>query len=289
MRDHAVILTFPAHYYLTKLCIRSIEKQMPECNKITVLVDDMSELAWPEYGKNCEDFYSDLHIKTITISQVAEFVPIWEFGFHPWIKQQMIKMHMDLLFDDDEIFFTDGDVIFKSHVPYMCVPYTNNPEYPGYPMLDFYTSEVLKISDVGIFDFEKYKGTFRTDIAAAPFRDINLKDLKALRRHVESVHQKSFLEVHKEMAAVTKFGGYCISEWELIEVFKHKVLGRQPQLLSFFIHIFGEPYGDLRSNPFIISTCYFSEKQLSDKFWADNDIKIDRTIWNKIAERKYKD
>jgi hypothetical protein len=283
MRHQTAILTFPAHYHLTKLCIQSIRTHIMGHGVITVIVDDLSDLAWNTYYNDCQKFYAGTDVVIVPISSYTQLNEIWKYNFHPWVKQQLIKMHIDLIFEN-EIFFTDGDVIFRTPIPSHSIPYTYNPDYPGYSMIDFYTSSILKIDNPGMSKID-HRGEYRIDTAATPFRDIYLNDLKKLRTHVEECHGKNFLTLHKEIEGVSTFGGYCISEWEIIEVFKSKVLMKSPKLISCFVHILGTPLSNTTSP--LVSTIYESEKLLPKEFWIEHKLDINKDIWDKITESKY--
>ena len=72
MRNRIVILTFPAHFYLTKLCLDSIRKHFQCCKNILILVDDTSELAWDSYYTDCKNLYLSEFVETQAISKINE-------------------------------------------------------------------------------------------------------------------------------------------------------------------------------------------------------------------------
>lgn len=283
MRQQAVILTYPAQFYITKACVDSIRKFFPEIKKILIIVDDTSELTWDSYVNDCNNLYGT---DILQLSQVKELSRANELNFRPWIKQQLVKMHLDLFVPFSEFFFTDGDIIFRSHMPYNSIPWTYNPNYPGYDGLDIYTSKLLGLdtSNVGVYVKRDGENT-RADTAAIPFRDIQVSVLKQLRNHVETKTGKDFLLLHKEIQDINP---NYVSEWELIEVFKEKILNLPSVNLSVYSHYLprGIDFSHIKW-PYLISTLDVPEKELEGKFWDLHNISVDCETWNKMPNIKY--
>lgn len=279
MRNCIVILTFPAHFYLTKLCLDSILKHFQCCKNILILVDDTSELAWDSYYTDCKNLYLSEFVETQAISKINELNFLNLHNYHPWVKQQIIKFHLDLFLSPNEIFFTDGDVIFQTDIPYDCTPYTINDKF-DYKNNDNYVSSLLNIETKGILISENK----RVDTAAVPCRDIKLEILTQLRNYVEKTTQRAFLDLHTELNKTT--ARYSISEWELLETFKKEILKLPLNLTNINIsnamnnqqsHLFG----------YSISTIWESEKMLDIEFWAKNNLQTDNELWNKLPDFKY--
>ena len=107
---HAVVLTFPGHFFQTQLCLRNIRKHYPEiADRITVIADDVQCSPWHDYISDLEaDLACDPSIKVIaasTLDKIKDCVAGW------W-RQQLIKLTLDQIFADDQWFVVDGDVIF---------------------------------------------------------------------------------------------------------------------------------------------------------------------------------
>lgn len=281
--QQAVILTYPAQFYLTKICINSMRKYIPECINILVLVDDTSELSWDTYYGDCEKLYSEPNLTLRAISTVNEVKFLEAYKFDPWIKQQIVKLLMGEFLNYDEIFFTDGDVIFRSEIPYGISAVTRSHNPVWYAGVDIYTTDILNLSDdivKGVFKPDYTGKDVRFDPAVAPFRDIKLDELRTLKSYSMSQTNRDFVESHcKYVDDKLKF----VSEWELIEAYKKHILKQELKVVTIYVHILtsGIDWKDI-SWPYLISTLYEAEKTLPDVFWEENGIEIDKSIWAKL-------
>lgn len=217
MRNHAVVLTYPDHYLLTTLTIRSIRKFFPEVKDITVLVDDISPKSWSTYISDCEKLYQTT---VIPLSQYRFLQPFAENG---WIRQQIVKLHLDSILEQDRYFFTDGDIGFTSHIPFGIVPH-------GYISADQSNADRGTTQDsyirdlLGVAPIDQWYKNERMCTSVAAFRDLDLTIIKSLREYIEKRFGVSFIETHIDIMKNTR---YTISEWELIEAYRLNVLHQE--------------------------------------------------------------
>jgi len=121
-RTHAIVLTYPGHFLLTKLTIDQLYQTQPEVNRITVIVDDISNLAWQTYISDCDSLYDNRVDQIIQLSHYREFKRLRNY---PWLRQQTVKLYLDRLFPNDEfVFFIDGDVLLHKHQEPCNIPMT---------------------------------------------------------------------------------------------------------------------------------------------------------------------
>lgn len=225
MRDYAVVLTYPGHFLLTTLTLRSIWQHFPEIKKITVLADDIAESTPPSYISDCENKYQ------------CEIVPLSQFEFlHPfanngWIRQQIAKLHLDLILNSSSWFFSDGDIGFTSHIPFGCTPHgfltvdpvANPVEYDRTIAEERYIKELLGDGPIMIPELLQPDSRLCTNVAA--FRDMNADLLVSLRQYVEHRLDVNFIDKHYNAA---RNPNYLISEWELIESYRTIILKQTP-------------------------------------------------------------
>ena len=273
MRSQAVVLTYPGHFLLTKLTIDSIIKHISGINHITVIVDDLSVLAWPEYATDCETLYNTNTIKT---SQLA-LEKLHELRKNPWIKQQIIKLNLDQIFQEEtEVFFTDGDVLFHHDVEYQCVPYFVRTQGHEFVLTKNYIQQSLGREFSGL--------TINKRIICAngaPFRDINLEILPQLRNSVEKHTQKSFVDYHLSLMTDST---QAVSEWELLEFYKKTVLNINSDF--YYYHLQNIEQELTRDPGRYFSSCFCCDKELGKNWWEAQEINVD-LYWSNLPNKKY--
>jgi hypothetical protein len=284
MRKKAVVLTFPGHFLLTKLTIASLQK-IKSIQEIVVIVDDISPMAWDTYVNDCAEFYK------LPIIQTSNFIEFLKFADNPWVRQQMIKMHLDLIFNDQEIFFTDGDIEFHYDVPYKSVPYTLT-SYSGVSLEErdpgpgevtsqqiYYVRHFLNKPFDGLFHNGK-----RITTSAAPFRDLNLDILKQLREYIQKVQNKSFIQAHQDISLDYR---YSISEWEILEYFKQEILKTDLNFVYYPPYSIDELPNNTHRGPDWFATCFVSDTQLDYEWWLQKNIANIENYWKQLPNKKY--
>jgi len=212
MRDHAVVLTYPGHFLPTQLTLLSIKEHFPEITKYTVLIDDIGLPDKQEYLNKC------LRLYQCDVVALSKFKFLNEFRGDAWIRQQIVKLYLDVILEVENWFFSDGDIGFTSHISEGVVPY-------GYASIlehdvrsdceDRYLKEMLKLE---IKKESNHFGKVCTSVAA--FRDMSSCTLLDLRNYVEKHAGIGFMDLHLEIMKNPK---YVMSEWELIEHFRTHV------------------------------------------------------------------
>jgi len=284
MRNNIVLLTYPGHFLLSKLAIESIKKISPQSN-ITVIADNISNLTWNGYIDDCKVFYG---VEVIPTNQTLNLLTM--FKGDGWLRQQMIKLYIDTVVDFDEFFITDGDVEFLEQLPdnkftpcyvtkWIGEPLTVQEPGPGdvSSQQAKYLEYILKIPYQPLNVEMPIRMTSELCVATSgvPFRDIDKWTLNELRSYVSKLHCNDFLEIHKNIQFDTRFS---VSEWELIEQFKEKILNQTP--ISFYCP--PQPSG---SNKGIFTTCFLSDKQMTKEWWMSRNIDIE-FIWDKLPNKK---
>lgn len=223
--------------------------------EVVVIVDDLSPHAWSTYLKDCQDMY---WTTVIPFSQVQECK---SFN-NGWIRQQVAKLHLDKIIDKDFYFFTDGDIEFlhsvdPTHVPYS-VPYYNEVTQQQ----NDWVKSVLGI-EPGI-----QVNNQQVCVSNPPFRTVSSDTLRDLRDHAG---EKLFVT------------GPGMSEWELIENFKHYIKGEKLNLIKYAPHQLADVTADLDYFSHQFLTCYCTDSELGRAWFADKMIYTSDRIWEILS------
>jgi len=282
-RTHAIVLTYPGHFLLTKLTIDQLYQTQPEVNRITVIVDDISNLAWQTYISDCDSLYDNRVDQIIQLSHYREFKRLRNY---PWLRQQTVKLYLDRLFPNDEfVFFIDGDVLLHKHVPLGITPFSFT-EYSGVPLTErdpgpgeitsqqsYYVQHLLGRPHLGI----QYQGR-RVCVSSPPFRDICLTQLPLLRAEIYNRFNQDLIGIHVAIATDTR---HSASEWELLAWYQQEFL-QQPVVLDYWPT---SKVGDPITSTTLVSTCWCSDREIDTDWWDQNQIDWQR-YWQLLPESK---
>lgn len=221
--NKAVIVTYPGHFFQTRMTIDSIKYFYPDISQIYVAYDDATIEHWPDYLKDCRSFYNSnsnyVPIEFVSFSQINPNIQKCKIG---WYRQQLIKCCIDQGIPGDEWFVVDGDVIFDERVDVAGVtPVHHRPERddPLSKLVLNYIRFALGIGQHPLLADGNYKVT-----SAIPFRILTRKMLQTLRNRVEQNIGGEFVARHVEMVHAQELIVYSeetdkmvMHEWELIE------------------------------------------------------------------------
>jgi len=261
----AVVLTYPGHFLLTFLCLNSIKKHIKGIDKFIVLVDTHSEYTWSGYIDDCIKLYNT------PVIDIGKFDFLKQFKHNPWVRQQMIKLNLDLILDNEDVFFVDGDIIFTSDIPYKKTPYTTVDNFDDKQLN--YVNRMLGINSKGLSQNNK-----TICVSGPPFRDLNIQLIKNLKVYLKNKHNKTVCELHND---IIEDSNYSISEWELIEHYKHFISDEKSE------YVYVAPY-DIKNdvgqiNNLYFKTCYCSDTELGNVSWWNSQTNKDfSSIWYKL-------
>jgi hypothetical protein len=263
MNQPLVVLTYPDHFLLTALTIQSYLKYHAP-SSITVIADNISHRAWPNYIKDCEQQYG---CRVIPVSTVT---PALSFANNSWIRQQIVKLYLDQILTDDVWFFTDGDVEYCFPVAYNTVPYSIVRGGQVQVDQNAYVAMMLGIDTLGMYvqhpdiDWQP-NNTGQVCVSNPPFRTMQAHTLRSLRAYVEQLHQKSMIEIHQKL-------NYLMSEWELIANFQVHVVKQSVDLVYY-------PTLPMQY-PNYCKTCYHGDSEFDTQWWHQKEIKDIRNRTN---------
>lgn len=265
MRNRAVVLTYPAHFLLTQLTLRSISRYFPEVGEISIIVDDLSDLAWPRYVEDCRSVYPG------AVRPLSDWPEYGEIQI-PWVRQQTVKLHLDAMLGWDDFFFSDGDIVFDCHVPEDIIPYN---------YIDFNDQDSAQARYVAYMlgrPFKNIKIEERAVITSnAAFRDLRSSWLEALRSYVFQIHKDSIFNIHRN---IKDYQG--VSEWEMLEFFKAEILGIKPKLSTYYCQSLATPTENTDPQFF---TCWCSDRYFDQSWWSSQGIDTD-AIWRLLPSDK---
>ena len=265
-----VVLTYPGHFLLTALTIKSYLEYHPTPSKLIIVLDDLSSQVWPSYYNDCTQLYSVLVpsckiLLTSAIPQAHKFAS-------GWIRQQIVKLYLDTIVEHDQWFFTDGDIVFLHAVDYESIPYSlpiptdsqNN-----------YICRLLGISQGGVF----VNGD-QVCMSDPPFRTMSKKVLIDLRNHVEMIHKRPLDEVHLDYQNEKAIN---VSEWELIESFKKYITQENLNLVRYAPHRLENIPDNLNFFTHQFLTCYNSDSKFGREFFQKWNVNVSDDLWQILS------
>ena len=266
-----VILTYPGHFLLTALTIQSYLKYHTTPDQVIIVVDDISDKTWPSYIQDCQDLYSKF-VTHVEIRSTSTIPSVTQFN-SGWIRQQIVKLHLDLIVDAEEWFFTDGDIVFLHAVDPAVIPYSLPDPVDEQ---NNYIREVLKIKQAGIFVDGK-----QVCVNDPAFRSMRRQTLLALRSHVERVHGTSISQVHFDYQNEKSIR---VTEWELLESFQLYVQGHEPTLVRYAPHNLMNIPDNLNFFTHQFLTCYNTDQDFGREWFANQSVHISDEVWNRLIE-----
>lgn len=266
------VQTYPAHFYQTLACLRSIRALDPEC-EIWLFADDFSNFSWGSYIIACGDAYQGLINRIVPFSDIPV---LYRLRSWPWLRQQTNKLLLDRVIDRDRWLFIDGDVRLKRWPPanavagqtqkYQGVPLSERDPRPGEmsSQVLFYIQHMLGI------DFAGFWTSDHRPITASnpPVKHMQAGVLGQLRSHVESRFGKSLVDVHLDLAQDTRMAA-C--EWDLIECYRQAVLGHESAWA-----LNGDWY----------ETTWSADRELGEDWFQTRGITINPGTWAVLPEGK---
>jgi hypothetical protein len=212
------VLTYPGHFFITRLCIESIQQHYPEVTQIHVLYDDSATGVWTSYADDCRAYYPG-NLQFHSYGSVDPNIALCPVG---WWRQQLVKLCIDKLLSGPEWFVVDGDVIFDEQVDIYRVTPVHNRELETSPlsiMVTRYVDYMLGHTSSRVKVNNQY-----TITSSIPFRWLDRAGLTHIRQLAEAQMHKDFVLGHNELFAKEEIVGYDESaskmvfhEWELFE------------------------------------------------------------------------
>jgi hypothetical protein len=273
-----IVLTYPGHFMLTALTMQSYLQHHAPCD-ITVIVDDVSNHAWPQYADDCENLYQ----QKIVLASSVDCVRTQRNG---WIRQQLLKLYLDQLTNFSSWFFTDGDIVFRYPAPKRTIPYCITRGGPVQQMQNSFVKHMLDLTEVGIYAQHRVivwapNNTAQVCVSNPPFRSMQSRDLVDLRAYIEKLHNRPFDQIWN--SCVDEHGHAAVSEWELLENFKTYVQ-QSPSELTYYPTCAKDHTKTKQSEPDFCEHHFLSDAEYGRDELAKFNIKVTDQIWQHLEK-----
>jgi hypothetical protein len=266
MIERVVVTSFPGYVFMSVLCIRSIQKFLPDI-PITVLLDDFGIDTWQAFPKQYQD-YLNTQFNNLEFANFSLLKDVDSARMGGWFRQQLVKLHVDQFVQEHNVLLIDADVVLEETPRIDIVPAIHWPVTPISTGFQLYAKFMLGV--------DPWLGTPEQNLGSSwvPFRYVTRDLLQALREHVESRHGQNFLQLHIDLMQEQKIVAFdpesktmIMSEFEMLEVFR-KHLWKNPLPLSNGTSRF----------------YHTSQKDWNtEKSWfAKHQVQIDEQIWSKV-------
>lgn len=221
--DRIVVTTFPGYFFTTVLCLESIRRYFPD-KPIDILLDDFGLESWPDYVTDAKN-YLQQRFDILEFHVYSELPRVDAARAGGWFRQQFIKLHLDQIINGNHWLVVDADVVFNDPPDYLKIPLIGHASPSNIDIGNRrYVEYFLDTDKPYVGDPEIYWCA-----SSVPFRYVNRSLLVRLRKHVESVHDHDFLDLHLELIPPQKLVAFdpdgqsmVISEFQLIEVYRHR-------------------------------------------------------------------
>lgn len=277
-QEPLIVLTYPGHFMLTALTLQSYLQHHASCD-ITVIVDDVSDHAWPQYADDCENLYQ----QKIVLASSVDCVRTQKNG---WIRQQLLKLYLDHLTNFPSWFFTDGDIVFRYPAPKKTIPYCITRGGSVQQMQNSFVKHMLGLNKVGIYaqhhDMDwAPNNTAQVCVSNPPFRSMQSQDLVDLRAYIENLHNRPFDQIWN--SCVDKHGHAAVSEWELLENFKTYVQ-QSPSELTYYPTCAKDHTKTKLSEPDFCEHHFLSDAEFGRDELARLGISVTDQIWQHLEK-----
>jgi hypothetical protein len=219
----AAVITYPGHFFQTRMCLDSLKFFYPDIKKFFLVYDEKTIEYWPDYVADMQQFYNcsniDLPLEFVSFSQVDPLISSCPIG---WYRQQLTKCCLDRVLPGESWFVVDGDVIFDERIDIKNVtPAQNRPmtDDSMTVMILNYIKTALGITQHPLVQGDRFFVT-----SSIPFRELKKSTLTKLREIVSENLSGDFVARHVEMVYNQQLIVYSdtptaliMHEWELIE------------------------------------------------------------------------
>ena len=276
MRNHAVVLTYPGHFLQTYLSLQSLHKTHPECQRITILVDDWSDLVWPEYQQHCTSFYGDLVTDFVFAKSYLCYARLRD---QPWIRQQVFKLTLDTILPRvSQVFWLDGDIVLYQHLPFGSTPFSVTSWSAVSQGHRQYVYDATGLT-VPNYDTELVSGSSGTLVCLSnpPIRDIDLDHVRGVRNLIEQRHG-DLINWHAKFFSIYD---HAPSEWELLACYQDQCLTQPLNLVHWPTQDLQEPvHADSKC-----ATSWVCDRQLDTQWWSQQAVDWSRW-WQVLPDTK---
>ena len=297
--DSVVVITYPGHFYITLLSLRSVVQHQQWAGPIHVVYDDCSELAWPDYAQCFAQAAGRVIPNPINMIPFSSVAGIEKFH-DGWYRQQIAKLFLDTVLPDRSWFLLDGDVVLETAISTNAVPITILADWQKSEecLMDIHFTNYVKHM-LGQGPGQLWDGQERLITSGVPYRFLDGKLLPNLRQHCEQQIACDFIDYHIQQAAAGHFirfsedrGKMAMTEWELIECYRAHILGEPLNWVG--VHLDADYEYLVKAankqqpqllNHIQVGLAWCNDAELGQRWFENQQIKIDKEIWQKIYQK----
>ena len=262
--DQVIFITYPGHLLTTAAAITHFRQYHQHDQPIAVVIDDVSTAASAQYWLLAQAIYQPRNC----VLYRASIFPVDDIATG-WIRQQIIKLSLDLVFPHNTWLCIDGDAMIYAdltakHIPVRSVYVDDQGIDPAFRRY---------VNDCGLayFDSEHWSAPVRTN--AVPFRFIDRATLVSLRDYVGQHTKRNFYMLHREWFGASRDQinqtGRLMTEFELIENYSRCILGHKPAILYYDLIKFG---GLWQPSKPAVATYWGTDADVADRYFLQHGI-----------------
>lgn len=234
--DSVVVVTYPGHCLTTVGTLDNLFSLTDWTCPVHVFIDDqgLQYQQWQSsdgFQNYTQEFRHLLEInfpdKNFFFHHFSDFHfdHIWD----GWLRQQMVKLNLDQTLSGEIWYVTDGDVKLSRALDCNETPFNflTTPNHLINIQNENYMKHMLGINDARLRYHDQAVFSH-----LAPFRWVHREHLQGLRRYVGKRLVNDFNLVHIKLMREEKIIAFgptsdhlSMTEWDLLEVYKQKVLG----------------------------------------------------------------
>lgn len=285
MKSIAVV-TYPGHFFLTALCLRSLSTFYPETKNYFVVYDDTASAKWDNYLEDSRSCYYGPWLGQLTYVPFTAVDPRIGTVESGWFRQQLTKLCIDQILPGDDWLVVDGDVIMDSRCDITSITPVDLRDHASSPLSQSvarYTGYMLGKEDYHL----DYQGQYAIT-SSVPFRHLSRDQLTLMRKQVERTHDRDFVDLHLDLLANQEIVAYdpsgqkmVMHEWELIEAFNQI---RSPNQFAITVVGSGHEYETHTScidSDFRFRQGYRRDKDIGQEWFRQQLISVPDDLWSK--------
>jgi hypothetical protein len=262
--ERVVFITYPGHLLTTAASINHFRTFHNYTQDIAVVIDDINPASTNQYWKLAVDMYESRGCEIYTASSF----PIDQITTG-WIRQQIVKLSLDLVFDDQSWLCVDADSMIYADLSSWHVPVRS--VYIDDLGVDQAFGRYVNDCGLRYFDTIDWSEPLRTN--AVPFRFMSRYTLQQLRNWVTDYTKQDFFDLHRTWFAADRNTinqtGRLMTEFELIENFNRCVLDHTHAIVHYDLIKFGGLWRPTRPS---VATYWGSDRDIADRHFVQHGV-----------------
>lgn len=264
-----VIFAYPLHYHISQLSYKQALVNLSNISEVVLIWDDLFRPQIEQQFQLIPQLKNQLKINVIPTSTI----PFLAGQTHGWIRQQLVKLHLHLLFKNDtQWILLDGDTILRSPISVQ----DNNQHAIFHNDGHDYYAPAHEFNQHAIGYNKGEDPSFMT-----PLWLCERIVLEKLHQHIYQKHNVSLIELFKEFTQThyPKLPWPPLNEVELYGIFASKVL-KHPIILNYTHWNCVEPADFLNAWAQQQTLVLSGRDSMPDSFWDEQQIPVNILLNN---------